>query len=335
MFKSRIIYPTLTGRKSSPLDFRVYKEDRWWMNIDHWLEEVYMPGKLKMITAMLIFGSIGLFVKNIHLSSREIALFRGIIGSIFLLVASSVLRKKIRFHTSKKNIALLILSGGAIGFNWIFLFEAYRYTTISNATLSYYFAPIFVMILAPLILKEKLTWMKVTSIVSAMVGLFLIVGTDTDAGEGYDHVTGIMYGLLAAAFYASVIVMNKFIKNLPDYETTVAQLSLASLVLLPYVFLNETVNIGSLDGKSVLFMIIVGIIHTGLAYVLYFSALKELNGHTIAIFSYIDPISAVIMAAIFLGEGMSFVQMIGGILILSSTYLSERNTISFPANGKK
>lgn len=177
--------------------------------------------------------------------------------------------------------------------------------------------------------------MKVTSIVSAMVGLFLIVGTDTDAGEGYDHVTGIMYGLLAAAFYASVIVMNKFIKNLPDYETTVAQLSLASLVLLPYVFLNETVNIGSLDGKSVLFMIIVGIIHTGLAYVLYFSALKELNGHTIAIFSYIDPISAVIMAAIFLGEGMSFVQMIGGILILSSTYLSERNTISFPANGKK
>lgn len=294
-----------------------------------------MPGKLKIIMSMLIFGSIGLFVKNIELSSSETALLRGIIGSIFLFVASIVLKKKLNFRTSKKNIVLLILSGGAIGFNWIFLFEAYRYTTISNATLSYYFAPVFVMMLAPFILKEKLTWIKVISIIMAMFGLLLIVGTDTNGGKGYDHVTGIMYGLLAAAFYASVILMNKFIDNLSDYETTLAQLVLASLVLLPYVLRNESLNLGTLDGKSIFFILLVGVIHTGLAYIFYFSALKVLDGHTIAIFSYIDPISAVIMAALFLGEGMSIVQMIGGVFILGSTYLSERKTIHLPVSLKK
>lgn len=286
-----------------------------------------MPGKLKMTLAMLIFGSIGLFVKNIDLSSSEIALFRGMIGSLFLIVISFILKKNLRFRTTKKNIALLVFSGAAIGFNWIFLFEAYRYTTISNATLSYYFAPIFVMMLAPFVLKEKLTFGKVGSIVAAMAGLFLIVGTDSNSSGEYDHVTGIMYGLLAAAFYASVILMNKFIKNLSDYETTVAQLGLASIVLFPYVLFNESFNLTTLNTTSIILIFIVGIIHTGLAYVFYFSAIKELNGHTIAIFSYIDPISAVIMAAIFLSESMSIVQVIGGVFILGSTYLSETKGI--------
>lgn len=286
-----------------------------------------MSGKLKMTLAMLIFGSIGLFVKNIDLSSSEIALFRGIIGSLFLIAISFLLKKNLRFRTTKKNIILLLFSGAAIGFNWIFLFEAYRYTTISNATLSYYFAPIFVMLLAPFILKEQLTLGKVGSIVTAMVGLFLIVGTDSSSNSEYHHVTGIMYGLLAAAFYASVILMNKFIKNLSDYEATVAQLGLASIVLLPYVLFNESFNLTTLNTTSILFILIVGVIHTGLAYVFYFSAIKELNGHAIAIFSYIDPISAVMMAAIFLSESMSAAQVIGGVFILGSTYLSERKGI--------
>lgn len=288
-----------------------------------------MTGKIKLISAMLIFGSIGLFVKNINLTSSEIAFFRGLIGSLFLTLLFIVTKKGVFFKTTKKNILLLIFSGGAIGFNWMFLFEAYRYTTISNATISYYFAPIFVLILAPFVLKEKMTVRKAICVFLAMVGLFLIVGTDGGANGGYQHLIGIMYGLLAAAFYASVILMNKFIKNLSDEETTLAQLFIASIVILPYVLITEGINVASLDLKSILFMIFVGIVHTGIAYVLYFSAIKVLSGQTIALFSYIDPISAVILSAIFLGEAMTVLQIVGGIFILGSTFISERTNFNF------
>lgn len=283
-----------------------------------------VKGQAKLISTMLIFGSIGVFVKNINLSSSEIALLRGIIGSIFLYGISIILKKQLSFPTIKENIVLLILSGTAIGFNWIFLFEAYRYTTIANATVSYYFAPIFVMALAPLILKEKLTTIKVSCILLAMLGLLLIVYSGGGNAEGtYRHPIGILYGLLAAALYASVILMNKFIKNLSGYETTFSQLMVASVVLLPYVYLKEALSFSTLDSQSIVFILILGVIHTGFAYFLYFSSLQELKGQTIAVLSYIDPISAVVIAAIILHEGMNPMQIVGGFLILGSTFLSE------------
>lgn len=284
-----------------------------------------MSSKLRVVSAMLIFGSIGLFVKKINLSSSEIAFYRGIIGSLFLIGASFLLRQKPMLRAIKENILLLILSGSAIGFNWIFLFEAYKYTTISNATLSYYFAPVFVMMLAPLLLKEKLTKIKFFSIMAAMVGLFLIVNNGGGSTkDSYNHVVGIFYGLSAAVLYASAILMNKFIKNLPGFETTLVQLMLATLVIFPYALFKDQLSITSIDFNSLAFILFIGIIHTGVAYYLYFTSFKGLKGQTIAILSYIDPISAVILAAIFLGESMSFLQMMGGVLILGSTFLSER-----------
>lgn len=281
-----------------------------------------MRGQAKLIAAMLIFGSIGVFVKNIDLSSSEIALLRGVIGSIFLLCVSLLLKQKFSFKEAKGNLILLLLSGAAIGFNWIFLFEAYRYTTISNATISYYFAPIFVMAAAPFILKEKLTPFKVGSIIAAMIGLFLIANNGGSSEGSYNHTAGILYGLLAAALYASAILMNKFIKNLSGFEITLIQLMMASLVLAPYVLITDSFSFSGLEGHSIVLILIVGVIHTGLAYYLYFGAIKELKGQTIAVLSYIDPIFAVILAAVLLGESMSVLQIIGGVLILGSTFLS-------------
>lgn len=285
-------------------------------------------GQAKIIAAMLIFGSLGIFVKNINLSSSEIALFRGAIGSIFLICASFLIKQKLSFKAIKKNGILLTLSGAAIGFNWIFLFEAYRFTTISNATISYYFAPVFVMALAPMILKEKLTVGKVSSIIVAMIGLFLVVNNGAGSASGsYNHTVGILYGLSAAALYASVILMNKFIKNLSGFETTLIQLMLASIVLAPYVYLQEGItDVTALNLQSIVFVLILGIVHTGFAYYLYFSAIKELKGHSIAILSYIDPISAVIFAAIFFSESMSLLQMVGGVLVLGSTFFGGMGT---------
>ncbi len=273
---------------------------------------------------MLIFGSIGAFVRNINLSSGEIAFLRAVIGSIFLIGASFFFKQGFSFKSIKANSLLLILSGAALGINWIFLFQAYEYTSIANATLSYYLAPVHVIILSPFILKENLTSKKIFCVLVAMFGLYLIVKTGNgNLDYSYNHALGVTYGLLASVLYAGIILMNKFIKNLPGFETALVQLICAALVLLPYVALGKGLGFSGVSPNSIFLIFIVGIIHTGVAYFLYFTAIKGLKGQAIAVLSYIDPVSAVIIAAIFLGEAMGFLQIIGGLLILGSTFLSE------------
>ncbi|MDF2908768.1 MAG: transporter [Herbinix sp.] len=277
--------------------------------------------KITFISAMLIFGSIGLVSRNIRLSSAQIALTRGVIGSIFLLLASKVLKEKISWQKIRPNLPLLIISGAGIGFNWILLFEAYKYTSIANATLSYYFAPVFVVLLSPFLLKERLTPIKVGCILAALGGMFLIVGIG--GGEGKNHVIGIGYGLAAAVLYAGAIIVNKYMRGLSGLETTIIQISAATAVLVPYILLTETIHIFLIDTRSAAYLIILGLIHTGLAYMLYFTGLKKLKAQTVAVLSYTDPISAILMSALFLGEKLTLIQIFGGILILGATLFSE------------
>ncbi|MFL0195243.1 DMT family transporter [Clostridium sp. WILCCON 0269] len=284
-----------------------------------------MNSKIKIITSMLIFGSIGVFVTNINLPSAEVAFFRAAIGSLFLISAAFFRNEKISFKSISNNLLLLIVSGIALGLNWLSLFQAYKYTTVPKATLSYYFAPIFVIILSPIVLKEKLTWTKIMCIIMALVGLFLILNlTGNDMTASYNDLKGILYGLLGAVLYASVILMNKFIRNLSGFETTLIQLIMACITLFLSILYKSSLNISVISHKTWTFIIVIGIIHTGIAYLLYFTSIKELSGQSIAILSYIDPISAVFFAAVFLWQTMAPVQIAGGILILGSTFLSER-----------
>lgn len=283
-----------------------------------------LRSKLMNLLAMLIFGTIAIFVRNIELTSKEIAVLRGVIGSTFLLGVMLFSKERTSFSAIKKNLPILVLSGLGVGANWIFLFEAYKYTTVSIATLSYYCAPIFVTIMAPIILKEKISLIKFLCVCTAMIGMLCIVGTNKGSiGEGYNHFLGITYGLAAAIGYASVILMNKFIKGLKGVETTVTQLVFASILLLPYVMITSGFDFSKMTGISWGYMIFLGIVHTGFAYALYFSSLKELKGQTIAVLSYIDPITAVLISALFLGEQLTMFQIIGGVLILGSTFISE------------
>lgn len=277
--------------------------------------------KAKAVIAMLLFGSIGLMVKNIELTSSEIALYRGVLGSLFLLVFMLFKRKKVSHSLLKKNAVVLFFSGTAIGLNWILLFEAYNYTTIANATLSYYFAPVIVMIVSPFLLKEKWMLNKAGSILLAMVGMFLVVGTGNQSSMGQTHSVGIFYGLGAAILYASVMMLNKFIKDLTSLESTMIQLMVASLVLAPYVLFTQGFDVVGITITSIPYLIVLGIVHTGLAYVLYFSAMQKLKSQTVALLSYIDPVAAVVLSALFLGEAMSGIQIFGGVLILSSTFI--------------
>ena len=280
--------------------------------------------KLYFIISMLIFGSIGILVREIPLSSAQIALIRGIIGSLFLIVIGIMMKKKPSLRKIKRNITYLLLSGTAIGFNWILLFEAYKNTSITNATLSYYLAPVIVVLLSPLILKERLTLKKVLCVLAAMLGMFLIVWTGGDGGFYNKELLGIGFGLGAAILYAMVVILNKLIKDLGGLETTILQLSFATVILSPYVLLQGAPSFNLLDAKSIILLVLVGLLNTGVAYLLYFSSIQKLESQTVAILSYIDPVSAVVMSAIFLGEKISGLQLIGGILILGGAFVSGR-----------
>jgi RarD protein len=282
-----------------------------------------MKFKAYTIAAMLIFGSIGLFVRGINLPYSEIALFRGIIGSTFLLLSMALLKNSFSWKAVRSNMTLLLLSGAAIGANWIFLFEAYKYTTISTATLCYYCAPVIVIMLSPLILKEKLSGLKIACVFASLQGMSFVAGINNLSGGGQNNLLGIACGLIAAVLYASVMLMNKFLKGLSGIESSSTQLLIASAVLLPYVLLTEKVSFSAFTGNTILLILVVGIVHTGIAYLLYFSAMQKLPGQTIALFSYIDPITAIILSSLILGEVMNPLQILGAFLILGSTCISE------------
>ena len=280
-----------------------------------------MNPRLMLVVSMTIFGTLGVFVRNIPVSSGELALYRAVLAALLIAVFLIVTRQKIPFANIKKEVPLLLASGVAMGINWILLFQAYKYTTVSLATLSYYFAPVIVTVVCLILFREKLTGKQIVCFVMSTVGLVLITGIG-DIGGGNDFI-GILFGLGAAVFYATVILLNKFIKNVEGIHRTFLQFISAIVTLLPYVMLTSGVTLGSMNGFGWVNLLIVGLIHTGVTYCMYFSSLKELPGQKAAILSYIDPLVAVLISVTILGETMTWQQVVGGILILGFTLWNE------------
>ena len=275
-----------------------------------------------LILSMTIFGTLGLFVRNIPVSSGELALYRAVLAAILIGVFLLVMKQKIPFSSIRKDIPLLLVSGMAMGINWILLFEAYKYTTVSVATLSYYFAPVIVTAVCPILFREKLTGKQILCFIMSTLGLVMITGIGEMAGGGNDFV-GILFGLGAAVFYATVILLNKFIKNVEGIHRTFFQFLAAIIILLPYVLFTSGITLGSLNSIGWVNLLVVGIVHTGVNYCMYFTSLKELPGQKAAILSYIDPLVAVLISVTVLGESMTVWQAVGGILILGFTLWNE------------
>ena len=282
----------------------------------------FFNARLMLIVSMAIFGTIGLFRRNIDISSGELAFYRAVLATVFIGLFLLVTKSAIPFPKIKKQLPLLILSGAAMAFNWILLFEAYNYTTVSAATLSYYFAPVLVTLLCPVLFKEKMTIKQWICFVMSTVGIVLITGIGS-SDSGSNHFKGILFGLGAACLYATVILLNKFIKGVDGIHRTFLQFVAASVSLLPYVLLTDGINIARLDGKGIALLLVVGLVHTGITYCMYFSSLKELPGQKAAILSYIDPLVAVICSVVILREEMTVPQIIGGVLILGFTLWNE------------
>lgn len=291
-----------------------------------------MNRKSQLVISMIIFGTIGIFRRLIPYSSGVIAMTRGIIGALFLLGYITIRGQKLDFKAIKNNLLILALSGAFIGINWILLFESYNYTTVATSTLCYYFAPVFVIVASPFIFNEKINSVKAMAVIMSLLGMVLVSGVYKGIGDpsmgASSNSIGISLGIGAALFYATVIILNKKLKDIDAFDQTIVQLFFAGAVLIPYnIFTGAFSDIkASTNVTVVILLAVVCIVHTGVAYLLYFGSMQGLSAQTIAIFSYIDPVVAILISTFVLREGLDVLGIIGAVLILGSTLMSELRT---------
>lgn len=287
------------------------------------MKKIIKNPTLLISVSMAVFGTIAPFVRKTGLASAEVALYRAVLAASLIGIFLFVTKQKISFKDFKKaTLPLLLFSGAAMAFNWIFLFEAYKYTTVSVATLSYYFAPVIVTVACPILFKEKIGLKGWICFAGSTLGIVLITGIG-DLSGGKNDLKGILFGLCAAALYATVILLNKFIKEVDGIHRTFLQFLSAVVVLSPYVLLTDGVNVANMTPVGIVCLLTVGFIHTGIAYCMYFTSLKNLPGQKAAILSYIDPLVAVIISITVLKESITPMRAAGGILILGFTLWNE------------
>lgn len=275
---------------------------------------------IKFILAMLIFGTIGILAKNIAISSTQIVLGRTVIATIVFLLVFLLTSKKLEYKNILKNLHYLLLAGVSLAFSWIFLFESFNYSSVSVSVWITYLQPIIVILLAPILLKDKLNLLKIVCILLSIVGLYFVSGIDIN---NFEVNKGVWLALLSATTYALIVILNKKMKNIDGLNTTFIQMSFAALTMIVYVFFVKGEVISFPDTKSVILLVILGVVHTGLACFLMFSAIPKLPTNNVAFLSYLDPIFTIVFAYFILGEVLTTSQLIGTIFILGAAVVAQ------------
>lgn len=275
-----------------------------------------------LIGSMLIFGTLGVVRRYVPLSSAMLALCRGALGSVFLLLFVLMRGGKLKLPERKATL-WLVLTGAIMGLNWMLLFEAYSYTTVAAATMCYYMQPTIVILLSPLVFRERLSGRKLACAAAAIVGMLFVSGVLSGGTGQVRDIRGIAFGLGAAALYAAVIILNKKVVVEDIYAKTVIQLAGAALVMIPYVLLTEGVPELTLTAADIGMVLLVGIVHTGITYALYFGSMQRLKAQTVAVMSYIDPVFALLLSAAVLHESLTPLGIVGAVLIIGSAIISE------------
>ena len=269
------------------------------------------------ILAMLIFGTNGYLVAHLSLQGSQIVLVRTLVGGL-LLTAIVLLRGGFDREAVRAERRDLLFGGVALGLNWVALFTAYRLLNVSLATLIYYAGPMLVLLFSPLLFRESLTPQKIAAVVIVAAGLFCITGSITSAGMS---LTGLLAAVLSALFYASLIIFNKRIVKTGGMQTAALELDVAFVVVLIYVLL--TAGIPRPLKADIPYLLVLGLVNTGIAYMLYFTGLQKLPGQSVALISYVDPVSALVFSALLLHETMTPLQMLGAVLIIGGALLGE------------
>ena len=282
--------------------------------------------RARLILSMVIFGTIGVFRRAIPCPSSVVALVRAVIGLLFLLLVRRVRHEPVDRSAIRRNLPKLLALGAMLGANWIFLFEAYNYTSVAAATMCYYMAPVFIILLAVPVFGEKNTRRKGICALVAVFGMVLVSDVFT---SGLHGAKGLAFGLIAAMLYALIVTINRTLRDISAEDRTILQFAASSLVMLPYVLLTENVTALDPSPRVLLLLLIVGVVHTGIAYVLYFGSIAEVPAQSAAILSYIDPIVAVLLSLTVLREPMSPAALFGAALVIGAMIASELE----PKNG--
>ena len=274
----------------------------------------------QLILSMLIFGTIGVVRRYIPFPSSVVALARAVIGLCFLLLIRAIRHEPINRAAVTANLPKLLLLGTMLAVNWIFLFEAYNHTSVAAATMCYYMAPVFVILLSPVIFGEKITLRKGVCSAVAIFGMVLVSDVFS---SGLHGARGLVYGLIAASLYAAIVIVNRTLRDISAEDRTILQFAAAALVMLPYVLLTEDVRALRFTPQVAFLLLVVGVVHTGLAYVLYFGSIADVSAQTAALLSYIDPVVAVLLSLTLLHESMSSAAIFGAALVIGAMALSE------------
>lgn len=292
------------------------------------MENTKTPKKylIEFIISMVAFGTIGIFRRYIPLDSGILAMARGIIGAVFIFIFLAVRKTPFSLSHFHGKAWMVMIVGAIMGFNWVTLFEAYNYTSVSTATLCYYMEPIFLILISPFVFKEKMTGKKLICVAVAFIGMVFVSGVLT-ASVGKSDITGITFGLLSGFLYAIVVCSSRAIKDVDPYEKTALQLLSAGVVMIPYLLLKGAFADPSLatafTPTTIIMLAIVCIVHTGIMYLLYFESINHLSVTQIAVLSYIDPVVAIILSQVILHEDMGWQGVVGAILILGAAFVSE------------
>lgn len=284
--------------------------------------------KIKFIFSMIVFGTIGVVSHFIPLSSSAIVFYRALLATIFLLSATIIFKRKCDVVNLKKYFINLIFAGIFMGVNWVLQFEAFKISSVSIGTVCYNTMPIFVLILTPIMYKQKISFRAIICILVAMIGV-IFVSNIFITGFKSTELLGALCGVCAAIFYALVVMIGKKIQ-LNSYDKVIIQFIVATLIMIPYIIIDKNSSFffyDNIDSSTMILglimIIILGFFHTGFSYLVYFDSINLLKPEDIAIYTYIDPVVALILASIILKEKMNILQVIGAVLILGSTLFNE------------
>lgn len=274
---------------------------------------------LKYVAAVILFGSNGVIASQIAMSSSAIVFTRTLIGALFLAAIYILSRARPTCWRNKRHFAFLLASGVAMGASWLFLFEAYTQVGVSVAILAYYCGPVIVMILAPVVFKERIALASVIGFLAVVVGMLCVNGQTLVQG----HVSpGLIFAVLAAFTYAAMVILNKKAGSITGLENPLWQLVAAFVTVALFVLFKEGAAI-RVPAGSWIPVLVLGLLNTGVGCYLYFSSIGGMRAQSVAILGYLEPLSALLFAAAFLGESLSPIQMVGAALILSGAVFGE------------
>lgn len=282
-----------------------------------------VKAKMLLASAFLVWGSIGAFVKMIPLNSGVVAFDRSIVGMLFLILVKLCLKSKIDFKNIKGSLVPLFVNGALLGVNWILLFEAYRYTSVATATICYNLGPMFVMLVSPVFFKEKLSYVKVMCIMVALFGVVCLSGVFEQAQVQLRDLIGILLGTCAAVVYATTVIVNKKLEGIEPMDKAITQFFSSTIVMFIYCLFTTKASELVFSAQTIVLLIVVGVVHTGIAYTIYFRSLPNVTSQNVAVFAYIDPVVAVVLSACVLKEYLSTSVYIGAVLVIAGAIVSE------------